>query len=160
MVNLIKPFPGESEESFIKREAYYFRILRKRFEYGEHLIENYSPNGIPITKSEKEEIDAFWDKFLKPELRDLIVDYRFYDVFKNLNKNKGHRLSYYIPDTFYYVYVDEYYTNPQHSAPCDAKNLYDLYFYDVLRPRTIFRKVDNFLLDLQQVYTGGLSLVS
>lgn len=147
MVNLIKPFPGESEESFIKREAYYFRILRKRFEYGEHLIENYSPNGIPITKSEKEEIDAFWDKFLKPELRDLIVDYRFYDVFKNLNKNKGHRLSYYIPDTFYYVYVDEYYTNPQHSAPCDAKNLYDLYFYDVLRPRTIFRKVDNFLLD-------------
>jgi hypothetical protein len=43
--------------------------------------------------------------------------------------------------------VDEYFTNPQHSAPCDAKNLYDLYFYDVNRPKTIFRKVDDFLLD-------------
>ncbi len=147
MVDLIKPYPGESEESFIKRQAYYFRILRKRFEYGEHLIENYAPNGIPITESEKEEIDAFWDNFLKPEHRGLLVDYRFYDVFKNLNKGKPYRLSYYIPDTFYYAYVDEYYTNPQHSAPCDAKNLYDLYFYDVYRPKTIFRKVDDFLLD-------------
>lgn len=147
MGDLIKPYPGESEESFIKRKAYYYRILRKRFEYGEHLIENYSPNGIPISESEKEEIDAFWDKFLKPEFRDRLVDYRFYDVFKNLNKGKPYRLSYYIPDTFYYAFVDEYFTNPQHSAPCDAKNLYDLYFYDVNRPKTIFRKVDDFLLD-------------
>lgn len=147
MVDLIKPFPGESEESFIKRKAYYFRILRSRFEYGENLIKNYFPNGIPITESEKKEIDDFWDKFLKPELRNQLVDYRFYDVFKNLNQNKGHRLSYYIPDTFYYAYIDEYYTNPQHSAPCNAKTLYDLYFYDVNMPKTIFRKVEGFLLD-------------
>lgn len=147
MVDLIKPFPGESEESFIKRKAYYFRILRKRFEYGERLIKNYSPNGIPISDSENEEIDAFWDKFLKPEQRDLLIDYRFYDVFKNLNINKDYRLSYYIPDTFYYAYVDEFFTNPQHSAPCNSKNIYDLYFYDINRPRTIFRKVDDFLLD-------------
>lgn len=147
MIDLIKPFPGESEESFVKRKAYYFRILRRRFEYGEHLIKNYSPNGIPITASEKEEIDAFWNNFLKPELREILVDYRFYDVFKNLNRNKGHSLSYYIPDTFYYAYVDEYFTNPQHSAPCNAKTLYDLYFYDVNRPKTIFRKEEGFLLD-------------
>ncbi|MBR0492674.1 MAG: hypothetical protein IJJ83_02820 [Muribaculaceae bacterium] len=147
MVDLIKPFHGESEESFIKRKAYYYRILKRRFEYGDHLIKNYSPNGIPISESDKEEIDAFWDQFLRPELRDQLVDYRFYDVFKNLNKGKPHRLSYYIPDTFYYAYIDEYFTNPQHSGPCDAKNLYDLYFYDVYRPKTIFRKVDDFLLD-------------
>ena len=99
-----------------------------------------SPNGIHITQSDKEEIDAFGDQFLKPEQRDQLVDYRFYDVFKSLNKGKPYRLSYYIPDTFYYAYVDEYSTNPQHSAPCDAKNLYDLYFYDVNRPKTISRK--------------------
>lgn len=147
MVDLIKPFMGESEESFIKRKAYFFRILKKRFEYGEHLIENYSPNGVPITVFEKEEIDAFWDQFLKSEVRDRLVDYRFYDVFKNLNKGKPYRLSYYIPDTFYYAYVDEYFTNPQHSAPCNAKTLYDLYFYDVNKPKTIFRKEEGFLLD-------------
>ena len=144
---LIKPYPGESEDSFAKRRAYYIRILRARYEYGEHLIENYSPHGIPINKYEKEEIDAFWDKFLKPELRDKLVDYRFYDVFKNLNQNRGHRLSYYIPDTFYYAYVDDYFANPRFSKPCDDKNLYDLYFHDVYQPRTIFRKVDDFLLD-------------
>lgn len=147
MEDLIKPFPNESEESFIKRKAYYYRILRGRFRYGEHLIKNYVPNGMPISESEKEEIDAFWNQFLKSELRDLLVDYRFYDVFKNLNKNKSHRLSYYIPDTFYYAFVDEYFTNPQHSAPCNSKNLYDLYFHDVNQPKTIFRKVDEFLLD-------------
>lgn len=143
----LKPFPGESEDSFIKRKAYYIRILRARYEYGEHLINDYSPHGIPISESEKEEIDAFWDKFLKPELRDVLVDYRFYDVFKYLNENKGHRLSYYIPDTFYYAYVDDYFADPQFSKPCDDKNLYDLYFHDVAQPRTIFRKVDDFLLD-------------
>ena len=103
--------------------------------------------GRPMDVSRKEEIDAFWDKFIKPEQRDLIVDYRFYDVFKNLNKDKGHRLSYYIPDTFYYAYVDEFFTNPQHSAPCNAKTLYDLYFHDVNMPKTIFRKEEGFLLD-------------
>lgn len=147
MVDLIKPFHGESEESFIKRKAYYYRILKRRFEYGEHLIKNYTPNGIPISESDKEEIDAFWDQFLRPELRDQLVDYRFYDIFKNLNKGKPYRLSYYIPDTFYYAYVDEFFSNPQHSGPCDAKNLYDLYFHDINRPKTIFRKVDVFLLD-------------
>lgn len=147
MVDLIKPFPGESEESYIKRKAYYYRILRRRFSYGERVMNLQSSNGIPITQLDKEEIDAFWDQFLKPELRDRLVDYRFYNLFKNLNKNKGHRLSYYIPDTFYYPFIDEYFTNPQHSNPCDAKNFYNLYFCDVTQPKTIFRKVGDFYLD-------------
>lgn len=147
MIDLIKPFPGESEESFIKRKAYYFRILRKRFEYGEQVMNLQSHNGIPITQSDEEEIDAFWNQFLKPEQRDQLVDYSFYKLYKNLNINKGHRLSYYIPDTFYYPFVDEYFTNPQQSGPCDAKNFYNLYFCDVAQPKTIFRKVDNFYLD-------------
>lgn len=146
MIDLIKPFPGESEDSFLKRQAYYIRILKARYEYGEYLIKNYSPNGIPITQSEKEEIDAFWEPYLSPDLRDKLVDYRFYDVFKGLKK-EGQRLSHFIPDTFYYAYVDEYFTNPQHSKPLDDKNLYNLYLYDVYQPRTIFRKVNDMLLD-------------
>ena len=100
MIDLIKPFPGESEESFVKRKAYYFRILRRRFNYGEQVMTLQSPNGIPITQSDQEEIDVFWNQFLQPEQRDQLVDYSFYNLYKNLNKNKDHRLSYYIPDTF------------------------------------------------------------
>ena len=59
MIDLIKPFPGESEDSFTKRNAYYIRILRPRLLYGENLIKLYTPNGVPITESDKEEIDAF-----------------------------------------------------------------------------------------------------
>ena len=146
MIDLIKPFPGESEDSFAKRNAYYIRILRPRLLYGENLIKLYTPNGVPITESEKEEIDAFWTKFLEPKLREKLVDYQYYNVFKNVI-NDGQRLSSFIPDTFYYAYVDDYFTNPQHSNPCDDKNLYDLYFYDVNKAKTLFRKVNGLFLD-------------
>lgn len=144
--DIIRPYPGESEDSFAKRKAYFIRLVRHRLTYGEKLIGLYSPNGIPITQVEKEEIDAFWGQFLTPDIRDKIIDYRYYDVFKKVIK-KNQRLCYYLPDNFYNAFVDDYYTNPQDARPCDDKNMYDLYFYDVNRPRTIFRKVNDSLLD-------------
>lgn len=142
----IKPYLGEDEDAFVKRRAYYVRFLRARKNYGERLIEGYSPNGIAITKSDKDEIDEFWGRFMKPELIERIVDYRFYNLFKNLRKD-GQRLSYYIPDSFYYTYVDDYYTNPQESRSHDNKNLYDLFFHDINRPKTVFRKINGMFLD-------------
>lgn len=144
--DIIKPYPGESEDSFAKRKAYFIRLVRSRLTYGEKLIGLYAPNGVPITAAEKGEIDAFWSQFMTPGVRDKVVDYRYYDVFKKVLK-PGQRLSYYLPDTFYNAFVDDYYTNPQDARPCDDKNLYDLYFYDVNRPKTVFRKVNDSLLD-------------
>lgn len=146
MVDLIKPYPEEDELAFVKRKAYYLRLVKPRIEYGEKLIDMYSPNGIPITQAEKEEIDAFWNQYLAPDLRDFFIDYRYYDVFKSVIKD-GQRLCYYLPDTFYNSFVDDYFTNPQHSKPCDDKNLYDLFFYGVKQPKTVFRKVYGMYLD-------------
>ena len=101
---------------------------------------------VPITDSEKEEIDAFWNQFMKPEVRDKLVDYRYYEMFKYI-KREGERLSHFIPETFYYSYVDDYFSNPQRSKPCDDKNLYDLFLHDIHRPKTIFRKIDGMYLD-------------
>lgn len=146
MIDLIKPYPGEDDISFTKRKAYYIRIVKRRLNYGDRVISLYSPNGIPITESEREDIDAFWEKYFSPELRDIFVDYRCYYVFKNV-KNENQPLNHYIPDTFYYAFIDDYFTNPQHSRPCDDKNLYDLYFHDINRPVTVFRKTNGFILD-------------
>lgn len=142
----LKPYPGESEESFAKRKAYFLRLVKPRLDYGEEIIDMYSPNGIPITDTDKEEIDAFWSRYLPSDLRDRIIDFRYYNVFKKVMK-ENQRLCYYLPDTFYNAFVDEYFTNPQHSKPCDDKNLYDLFFDGVKQPKTIFRKVYGMYLD-------------
>lgn len=144
--DIIRPYPGEREDSFIKRKAYYIRFYRDRLEYSEGLIGNYLKNGIPITQTDKDEIDAFWSHFLKPELIERVVDYRYYNLFKRLKKD-GQRLSYYIPDSFYYTYIDDYFTNPQESRSHDNKNLYDLFFHDIKRPETVFRKINGMFLE-------------
>lgn len=142
----IKPYPGEDEIAFTKRKAYYHRLIVPRLEYCRAVIKNKLGCAIPLTKAEREEIDAFWAPYMTPEVRDRLVDYRYYEVFKSTIK-EGERLCDYIPDSFFYLFIDEYFTNPQHSSPFDDKNLYDLLFYDIDRPTTVFRKVKDLLLD-------------
>ena len=145
MISMIRQFPGEDEVSFIKRQAYYIRVIQPRLEYSNKGLERKKNHLTSITAAEKEEIDAFWSKFLAADLRDKIVDYRYYDFFKNI-MSPGEKLSQYVNNLFY-AFIDDYYTNPQHSNPCDDKNLYDLYFHDVNRPKTIFRKLRSVFLD-------------
>lgn len=142
--DIIRPYPGESEESFTKRKAYFIRILKRR----KNLSSWYIPkalvnNNKPISARDKELIDAFWGRYLPEDIRERIVDY---DIYNNV-LSPGEQLCYYIPDSFYQTFIDDYYTDPQHSFPCDDKNLYDLFFYDVNRPETIFRKTSEFILD-------------
>ncbi len=142
----LKPFPGESSVSYDKRKAYYHRVLSPRLAYGRDCLDNKLKNSTPISASEREEIDAFWAPYLTPEQRDKFIDYRYYDVYKKVLR-PGEKLCEYMPEDFYALFIDEYFGNPQHSFPTDDKNLYDLYYHDIKRPRTIFRKVSGLLLD-------------
>lgn len=141
-----KPYPGENEVSFAKRKAYYYRILDWRINYGNNSVKKKFANSIPITAIDKKEIDGFWNKFLSPDFHEKFIDYSYYDVFNKVLKD-NELLYHYIPDTFFYCFIDEYYSNPQHSDPIDDKNLYDLYFHDVNRPKTLFRKMHGLILD-------------
>ncbi len=143
---VLKPYPGEDEESFIKRKAYFIRILKRRIAIETVGIPKKKNNSKPISTQDKKQIDAFWSRYLSDELRDCLVNYTYYDIYNNFISD-GEQLCHYIPDSFYQTFIDEYYTNPQHSFPCDDKNLYDLYFHDVNRPETIFRKTGDFVLD-------------
>lgn len=142
----LKPYPGEDEKAFTKRKAYYIRILKGRMDVGIFSMSKKIANSEPISAHEKDMIDSFWSRFMPNELRDKVINYKYYDIYKSV-LSSGEQLCYYLPDSFYQTFIDEYYTNPQHSFPCDDKNLYDLYFHDVNRPTTLFRKINGFFLD-------------
>ena len=145
MVDLIRPYPGEDEASFIKRKAYFIRVIQPRLAYSNKRLEDKKNHLSPITVADKEEIDDFWGEFLGANIREKIVDYRYYDFFKHI-KSDGEKVSQYV-NNYFYAFIDDYFTNPQRTDPCDDKNLYDLYFQDVKRPQTIFRKLRNIYLD-------------
>lgn len=138
-IDMMRPYPGESEESFVKRKAYFIRITSRRLNYGYRILDSMKWSAVPITKYEKKTIDEFWAKYLSSEQRDRLVDYRFYDVYKGFQLDER-PLWQYIPSAFYYPFIDDYFSNPQNANTFENKNLYDLYFHDVKMPRTIFRK--------------------
>ena len=59
MNDFIFKYPGEDEESYIKRKAYFIRILKWRLNYGDKSVEKKLSNIKPIKKEEKAEIDGF-----------------------------------------------------------------------------------------------------
>lgn len=143
---IMKPYPGEDEIAFTKRKAYFIRIVKPRMNYGNTAIEKKLVSAVPLTQVERDEIDAFWSQYMSLEAQKQLLDYRYYEVFKSALID-GERLCRYMPDSFFYLFVDDYYTNPQHSNPSDDKNLYDLYFHDINRPKTVFRKIGQSILD-------------
>lgn len=146
MIDIIKPYSGEDELSFWKRKIYFLREVQHRIDYQNKEILKKLLNTIALTPQEKAEIDAFWDRYLPGSLKESFLDYRFYEFYKTVKK-AGERLCDYIPDKFYEAFIDEYFTDPQHTRAFDDKNLYDVYFHDVPQPKTIFRKVRDCYLD-------------
>ena len=144
--NALKPYPGEDDISFTKRKAYFIREVAPRNKYYREVISKRTNNSIRLNESEKDEIREFWAGFLSEGLRDRLIGLDDYGFYKLADCNNG-GLSHYMPDKFYYPFVDEYFTNPQHSKSFDDKNLYDLFFHDVKRPKTLFRKIRNLYLN-------------
>ena len=139
---------GESTTQFVKRKAYFARIIEPRFYCSSKNLNDFLENGNiqPIDKALLKDIKNFWRSYLGNHIN--LIDFRWYDVFNSFEDDKD-MVKYYMPDDFYYAFIDEYYSNPQHSAPCDDKNIYDLFFPDVKMPTTLFRKVGPFYLNDQ-----------
>lgn len=145
--DLIKPYPGESEETFTKRKAYFYRFVKPRLEYcRKDSIVNKSVFVNPVSDKEKRVIVDYWGQFLSPLMIEKIIDFQYYNFYNRVRKI-DEQLCRYIPDSFFQPFIDEYFTNPQHSFPCDDKNMYDLYFHDVNRPITVFHKYNGMYHD-------------
>ena len=146
--DIIRPYPGEDMFSFEKRKVYFNRLLIYRFEGCYSLLKEMLKKARPLDADERNHIDAIWSTYLPDTLRDEIIDYRHYVAYKGL-KSEEDDLFKYIPDSFFKTFIDDYFTNPQESRPCDDKNIYDLYFHDVERPKVLFRKIKNIYLDAE-----------
>ena len=142
--DIIRPYPGEDVFSFEKRKVYFNRLLRGRFT--EIRLREMVKKAVPLETDEKNRIDAIWAPYLPVALRDKIVNYRYYEAYKGL-KSEEDDLFKYMPDSFFKTFIDDYFTNPQDSRPSDDKNIYDLYFHDINRPKVLFRKVKSLYLD-------------
>ncbi len=142
---------GESSIQFLKRKAYFARLIQHRFDYSSKCLNGFLDSGNikPINNSLLSDIKSFWHSYLGDNID--IIDFRWYDVFNTIEDDKD-LVKYYMPDDFYYAFIDDYYSNPQHSAPCDDKNFYDLYFPEAKLPKTLFRKVgQSFLNDKYEI---------
>lgn len=144
--DIIRPYPSEDIFSFEKRKVYFNRLLKMRYVGGDYQIREMVKKAVPLSADEKKRIDEIWAPYLPVALRDEIVDYRYYEAYKGL-KSEEDDLFKYMPDSFFKTFIDDYFTNPQESRPCDDKNIYDLYFHDVERPKVLFRKNKDIYLD-------------
>ena len=143
---IIRPYPGESDEAFMKRKLYFSRFLIQRVESSNDQLRNLEKWSVPLNADEKRQIDELWAQYLPNELRNIIIQDGYYEFYKAV-KPADVDLFKYMPDAFLKTFIDDYFTNPQQSFPCDDKNLYDLYFHDVKRPKILFRKIKNLYLD-------------
>ena len=140
---IVKQNLEESNSEFVKRKAYIHRIVESRLNDNNKLLAEKSANRKPITAAQRQAVDLYWKKHLHAGAEYVNLDY--YDVYNKVAKEE--ELARYMPDSFFYAFIDEWLTNPSRSAPVDDKNLYDLLFADVLRPQTIARKVEESFFD-------------
>ncbi len=105
---------------------------KKIYKYEQNLCK-CSKNLLP--KQEFEEIKKFWKKFDS--------NYKGYEHIKYYIMS-GEVNKLYIPDSYFYKYIDYYYNNWVKLKILDNKCLYKFYFNNVKQPETIAMKVDNF----------------
>ena len=123
-------------------DRHYIINRRKRFAAKdlENKLRTLGENIVPISKSQKEEILEFWKDF------DVKIDFRWFDVYNTIKQSTA-PLKYYIPHDIFYCYIDPFFSNVRKAQMYDDKNMYDLYFHDVLQPMTIARCKNGIYMD-------------
>ena len=141
---IIKQNKEESTSEFVKRKSYVHKYVETRLDDNNLLLEEKAANRKPITAEKRNEILTYWKDLIHRGAKYVNLDY--YDVYNKVCR-PNENLARYMPDSFFYAFVDEWLTDPMHSGPIDDKNLYDYMFHDVLRPETICRKVEDMFFD-------------
>ncbi len=144
-MNPIKKLIRQQDLVYIQKRELSERMSLQRLASYDIWFREKSQNLAPISNEQRKEIETFWRSLLKFHA-DYVINYKYYDVYNKVCTDKS-KLKFYIPDSFFYAFIDVFYTNPQRSTGFDDKGLYDLYFADVNKPQTIARKVDDIFLD-------------
>lgn len=90
-----------------------------------------------LTEKSLSEIKSLWGRRANSHIK-------WFELYKTIWPNKP--LKYFIPDDFYYMYIDDWFAKRTICKQIDDKNLYDLLFSDVVQPRTIARRMEGVFL--------------
>lgn len=94
----------------------------------------------PLTAEEKSEVRRVW--------KNVKVDDKWFVLYNSIRREDPYGFdARYIPLDLFYCFIDEWFNHDLEAYALDDKNMYDLYFYDVKRPKTIVRKMNGFMLD-------------
>lgn len=85
----------------------------------------------PLSSLQRSAVKEYWGG--------IKINTQYLSLYNEFNSEFDPR---YVPDDLYYGTIDVSFNNALHCAAIDDKNLYDLYFSDVTRPRTIVRKIN------------------
>ena len=100
--------------------------------------------GKELTHDQIVEIKEYWKEL--SGTRKQYFDFFWYKIYNGVCED-SRKLKYYIPNDFYYCYVDYYFANDHYCRKFDDKTLYELYFPEVRHPETIVRRSGKCLLD-------------
>lgn len=98
----------------------------------------------PLDASQKKDILDFWEKVSGS--KKIHFDFKWYEVYNGVCEDPS-KLKYYIPNDFYYCYIDHFFADEHYCRKFDDKTLYELYFPEVRHPETIVRRSGDCLLD-------------
>lgn len=98
---------------------------------------------IPISQQQKRQIHKRFGGFIR--------DYKWFDyyntVYKTNHSDKDYDVTKVVPGVFFYPYIDALFAHPKEALTLSDKNLTDLLFADVCRPKTIIRYCSGFFMD-------------
>lgn len=140
MIKRIKIYIAGLPHKYVKLLSY-----RTRYKFAKSDLAK-AQNAKPINKEQKDQIQNYWKPFLNNYLQKKAFDIKWFDVYNYTNRF-GYKIERYIPDGYYYSIVDPYLTNVMASYVMDDKNLYDLYFPEANKPKTIVHKINGIFLD-------------
>lgn len=129
-------------KSLIHKLSSYRQRTRLRIKEDQKLLVKLSNTSVVrLNKNKIKEIDNLWGKRIKK----YNINYKWFELYHSVWPDLD--INGFLPDSFYYAYVDNILNDHLKASILDDKNLYDLYFPDILMPQTLFRKVNGIYLN-------------
>ncbi len=143
----------ESQTCYDKRKGYVLQYMLPRMEVNDKAVPAKMRNAVDVTPEVMSDVEGFWRGVLNSHTDLLNMDY--FAIYNAVELDKS-KLKYYIPDSFFYAFIDEWLTHPKRSTHVDDKQLYKYLFAGVDTTDVVARKVvDNFFdADFKPISVG------